>query len=163
MSEHDNAQAASFATPDFDIRKILNCLPHRFPFLLVDRVVELEPGKSIKTYKNITFNEPFFQGHFPGLPLMPGVLIMEALAQTGGLLILSSLSRDEAENTMCLFTGMEGVRFRHKVIPGDRLDMHGTLLRKKMRICKMVCQALVGGQVAAEAELSAALMPKGEL
>ena len=151
MSEKAAAQAT--AVENFDIRKILSCLPHRYPFLLVDRVTELERGKSIKAYKNVTFNEPFFQGHFPGLPIFPGVLIMEALAQAGGLLVLSSLSPEEAANTMCLFSGMEGVRFRRQVVPGDRLDLHGELLRKKMRICKMGCQALVSGQVVAEAEL----------
>ena len=161
MSEQAANQAIDIA--NFDIRKILSFLPHRYPFLLVDRVVELEIGKSIKAYKNVTFNEPFFQGHFPGLPIFPGVLIMEALAQAGGLLVLTSVSPEEAASTMCLFTGMEGVRFRKQVIPGDRLELHGELLRKKMRICKMGCQALVNGQVVAEAELMAALMPRGDL
>lgn len=103
-----------------DIQRILQLLPHRYPFLLVDRVVECVPGSHIRAYKNVSINEPFFQGHFPGAPIMPGVLILEALAQTGGLLAAAGL--EGLENKLFLFTGLDGVKFRRQVLPGDRLD-----------------------------------------
>lgn len=142
----------------FDYKKILESLPHRYPFLLVDRVVECIPGKYIKAYKNITLNEPFFQGHFPGNPVMPGVLTLEALAQAGGLMMISSLGTEEER--MYLFTGLDKVRFRNPVLPGDRLDMECTLLRSKFSIHKMGAKALVDGKIVAEAELSAAIIKK---
>ena len=104
-----------------DIQRILRLLPHRYPFLLVDRVVECVAGSHIRAYKNVTFNEPFFQGHFPGAPIMPGVLILEALAQTGGLLAVSGM--DSLDDKLFLFTGLDGVKFRRQVVPGDRLDL----------------------------------------
>ena len=101
-----------------DIQRILRLLPHRYPFLLVDRVVECVAGSHIRAYKNVTFNEPFFQGHFPDAPIMPGVLILEALAQTGGLLAVSGM--DSLDDKLFLFTGLDGVKFRRQVVPGDR-------------------------------------------
>lgn len=157
MSQNDST------LPDFDVRKIMEYLPHRYPFLLVDRVVELRPGEYIRAHKNVTFNEPFFQGHFPGLPVMPGVLIMEAMAQAGGIMVLSTADMPLENDPVFLFAGMERVRFRRPVVPGDRLELHGTLLRKKMRLWKMSCQAYVDGALAAEGELSAALSFKGEM
>lgn len=147
----------------FDIAKIMNCLPHRYPFLMVDRVVECVPGVSIKAYKNITFNEPFFQGHFPGLPVMPGVLIMEALAQTGGLMVVAEWSQEKIDENIYLFAGMENVRFRQQVVPGDRLDIECTLLRSRSSIWKISGRAFVDGKLAAEAELTAAMVKRGNL
>ncbi len=147
----------------FDIKQIMQHLPHRYPFLLVDRVTELEPGKAIKAYKNISINEQFFQGHFPGLPVMPGVLIMEALAQAGGIMVVSGATPEERAGKIFLFTSMEKVRFRKPVCPGDRLDLHCSLLRNKLRLWKMEAHAYVDGVLAAEGELTAAISEAGEL
>ena len=138
-----------------DIQRIMRLLPHRYPFLLVDRVVECVPGSHIRAYKNITFNEPFFQGHFPGVPIMPGVLILEALAQTGGLLAASGL--DGLDGKLFLFTGLDGVKFRRQVGPGDRLDLECRDPRMKLRLCKMEARALVDGKLACEAQITAAI------
>lgn len=138
-----------------DIRRILDLLPHRYPFLLVDRVVECMPGSHIRAYKNVSFNEPFFQGHFPGVPIMPGVLILEALAQTGGLLAVSGMT--DTLGKLFLFTGLEGVKFRRQVVPGDRLDLECSDLRLKLNLCKMEARALVDGKLAAEARITAAI------
>ena len=141
---------------DMNIEKILSLLPHRYPFLLVDRVVECEPGSYIKAYKNVTFNEPFFQGHFPGAPIMPGVLILEALAQTGGLLAAQGLAGG-LENKLFLFTGLDKVKFRRQVVPGDRLDLECSNMRMKLKLCKLDAKAFVDGKLACEAEITAAL------
>lgn len=146
-----------------NIRKILDLLPHRYPFLLVDRVNELVPGTSIKAHKCVSFNEPFFQGHFPGLPVMPGVLIVEALAQAGGLMVLHGFTPEVCANKIFLFTGIEHVRFRRPVYPGDRLDLECKLIRKKLKLWKMQGCAYVDGQLAAEAELTAAVTDREEL
>ncbi len=138
-----------------DFQKILSTLPHRYPFMLVDRVVELVPGSHIKAYKNVTFNEPFFQGHFPGLPIMPGVLILEALAQTGGLLGVSEM--EDTSSKIFLFTGLEKVKFRKQVVPGDRLDLECSNPRFKMQLCKLDAKAYVDGKIVAQAELTAAI------
>ena len=142
--------------PVLDIRAIMRLLPHRYPFLMVDRVTEIVPGESIKAYKCVSFNEPFFEGHFPGLPVMPGVMIVEAMAQAGGLMVLHSLA-DKVENKIFLFTGIESVRFRRQVYPGDRLDLECRLLRHKLKLWKMEGKAFVDGVLAAEAILSAAV------
>lgn len=139
-----------------NIAQILDVLPHRYPFLLVDRVVELEPGQSIRAYKNVTINEPFFQGHFPGAPVMPGVLILEALAQTGGLLAAASI-KENFENKLFLFTGLDNVKFRKQVIPGDRLDLECFNMRMKLKLCKLDARAYVDGKLACEAAITAAL------
>ena len=138
-----------------DIQRILRLLPHRYPFLLVDRVVECVAGSHIRAYKNVTFNEPFFQGHFPGAPIMPGVLILEALAQTGGLLAVSGM--DSLDDKLFLFTGLDGVKFRRQVVPGDRLDLECSNLRMKLKLCKMDARAFVDGKLAAEAQITAAI------
>lgn len=138
-----------------DIQRILRLLPHRYPFLLVDRVVECVPGSHIKAYKNVTFNEPFFQGHFPDAPIMPGVLILEALAQTGGLLAAAGMG--DLDDKLFLFTGLDGVKFRRQVVPGDRLDLECSNLRLKLRLCKMEARAFVDGKLAAEAQITAAI------
>jgi len=145
-----------------DIRQLLELLPHRYPFLLVDRVVDYTPLESIEAFKNVTMNEPFFQGHFPGIPVMPGVLIMEALAQAGGLLVLKSTDMP-LENKLFLFTGMEKVRFRKPVYPGDKLELKCRLIRHKLKLWKMEGKAYVDGVLAAEAEMTAAIMDKEDM
>lgn len=145
-----------------DIGRILRCLPHRYPFLLVDRVTSCLPGKHIEAYKNVTFNEPFFQGHFPGLPLMPGVLIMEALAQTGGIMVLCDWPEEKVASNIFLFSGMDGVKFRQPVHPGDKLDLECSLTHHKLALWKMSGRAFVNGKLAAQAELSAAMMGRGK-
>ena len=154
------------SAPIMDIRQILSLLPHRYPFLLVDRVESCEPGVSIHAYKNVTVNEPFFQGHFPGLPVMPGVLILEALAQAGGLMICAK-AREQGDvnlnDKVFLFAGIEKARFRRPVMPGDRLDLHCELVRKKMKLCKMNGYARVAGSIVAEAELSAVIVDREEV
>lgn len=137
-----------------DIQQITEALPHRYPFLLVDRVVELEPGARIKAYKNVTANEEFFNGHFPGHPVMPGVLIIEALAQAVALLAIRTENFDLSQKVIYL-GGIDGARFRRPVRPGDRLDLEGTVIRRKGPIWKMSVVASVDGQKAAEAELIA--------
>lgn len=138
-----------------DIQHILNILPHRYPFLLVDRVTECVPASHIKAYKNVTFNEPFFQGHFPGLPVMPGVLILEALAQAGALLATADMG--DISDKIFLFTGLDNVKFRKQVGPGDQLILECCNLRKKRNLCKMDAKAYVDGKLAAEAEITAAI------
>lgn len=141
-----------------DIRGILALLPHRFPFLLVDKVLALIPGQEIKSLKNVTYNEPYFQGHFPGYPLMPGVLIVEALAQTAGLLLLNSLPTEEIRNKLFVFTGLERVKFRRQVVPGDQLFMHACNVRNRMNMWKMDGAAQVDGQLVCEARLGGAFV-----
>lgn len=150
---------ANFSAP-LDVTRIMELLPHRYPFLLVDRITCLEPEKAIKGYKCVSINEPFFQGHFPGLPLMPGVLIVEALAQAGGLLVLAGMDQETVDTSVFLFTGIERVRFRKPVVPGDRLDLSCELIRRKMRLWRMRGTAHVDGVLAAEAELTAAIAPR---
>ena len=131
-------------------------LPHRFPFILVDRILEYEKGKSIKGLKNVTINEPFFPGHFPVEPVMPGVLIVEAMAQVGTLLAYLT-DPSMIGNKIIYFAGMDGVRFRRKVIPGDQIIFDLGFLKKKKRIIEMAAKALVDGQAVAEAELLASI------
>jgi 3-hydroxyacyl-[acyl-carrier-protein] dehydratase len=137
-----------------DIGKILSALPHRYPFLLVDRIVEVVKGERIHAYKNLTFNEEFFQGHFPGRPVMPGVLQLEAMAQAGGLLAYESAPFDPAEKLIFLMS-FDKVKFRRVVIPGDRLDLYVTVGRQKGSIWRLHGEAKVDGQIASEAEMMA--------
>ncbi len=139
-----------------DIFEVLKLLPHRYPFLLVDRIVEIEEGSFIRGYKNVTINEPFFQGHFPGEPIMPGVLILEAMAQMG-ILFAKKTAPDELENKLFVFAGMDSVRFRRPVRPGDRLDMELRLLKRKRIVWKMEGVASVNGETVVEAVLMAAI------
>jgi 3-hydroxyacyl-[acyl-carrier-protein] dehydratase len=136
-----------------DVNQIKELIPHRYPFLLVDRVMEIEEGKRIVAEKCVTANEPFFQGHFPGRPIMPGVLIVEALAQTGGVLLFKS--KPELKGRLMYFAGIEACRFRRPVVPGDRLTLEVTFTGVRQRLIKMAGRALVDGEVAAEAEMSA--------
>jgi 3-hydroxyacyl-[acyl-carrier-protein] dehydratase len=136
-----------------DIHQILKLLPHRYPFLLVDRVLDIEKGKSIKALKNVTINEPFFTGHFPHRPVMPGVLMLEALAQTAALLAFDTLGETPDDNTVYYFAGIDGARFKRPVEPGDQLTLEVALLRMKSGIFKFKATAKVGTELAVEAEL----------
>ena len=140
-----------------DIHRILKLLPHRYPFLLVDRVIELDPGKTIKALKNVTMNEPFFQGHFPDFPVMPGVLIIEALAQTAALL---TFSEEHDPEDVYYFAGIDGTRFKRIVLPGDQLIMHATFERGKAGIYKFQVKATVQDELAAEAAITCAVRKK---
>jgi 3-hydroxyacyl-[acyl-carrier-protein] dehydratase len=142
---------------NLDINKIMQLMPHRFPFLLVDRVIELEPGTRIAAIKNVTINEPFFQGHFPGHPVMPGVLIIEALAQAAAVLTYVTMKTSYPEGTLFLFAGIDGARFKRPVVPGDQLRLEATMDRVKRGVGKFTGRALVDGEVVCEAELMCAL------
>jgi 3-hydroxyacyl-[acyl-carrier-protein] dehydratase len=139
----------------FDIRSIMENLPHRYPFLLVDRVIEFEKNKRIVALKNVTINEPFFQGHFPDMPIMPGVLIVEAMGQAGGVLVTQSLP-PEKQGKLILFMGFDRVRFRKPVVPGDQLILELEMLKLRAKVVKMAGIAKVDGKVVAEAQLMAA-------
>lgn len=141
---------------EMDILGILEHLPHRYPFLLVDRVVEMELGKSIHAYKNVTINEPFFVGHFPHHPVMPGVLIMEALAQAAGILSFKSLGEKPSPDTVFYFAGIDEALFKKPVLPGDQLHLHIVIERQMRGVWKFKGEARVDGQLAAEARLMCA-------
>ena len=136
-----------------DIHQILKQLPHRYPFLLVDRVLEIEKGVRIRALKNVTMNEPFFTGHFPHRPVMPGVLMLEALAQAAALLAFDTLGETPDDKTVYYFAGIDGARFKRPVEPGDQLILDVTLDRMKAGIFKFKSRAMVGEQLAVEAEL----------
>jgi 3-hydroxyacyl-[acyl-carrier-protein] dehydratase len=140
-----------------DIRGILEYLPHRYPFLLIDRVLELEPGKRIVAIKNVTINEPYFVGHFPHIPVMPGVLMIEALAQAAGVLSFETLGRRSDASSVFYFVGIDGARFKRPVVPGDQLRLEVEILRFARSISKFRGVATVDGAVAAEAELMCTL------
>ena len=136
-----------------EIKEILKYLPHRYPFLLVDRVVSCEPGKKIIAIKNVAISEPFFQGHFPGNPVMPGVMILEALAQAAAILSFKTFNHVSTENLLYYFVGIDRARFKKPVVPGDVLALEVTMLRQVRGIGKFGARALVGETVVAEAEL----------
>jgi 3-hydroxyacyl-[acyl-carrier-protein] dehydratase len=142
----------------FDIQEILGLLPHRYPFLLIDRVVEFERGKRLVAIKNVTFNEPFFQGHFPGYPLMPGVLIIEAMAQAGAIIMLQEIP--DREKKLAVFTGIEKAKFRRPVTPGDQLRIEVDVLSFKPRVGRMEAKAFVEGKLACQATLTCSIVPK---
>jgi len=139
-----------------DIHEILKYLPHRSPFLLIDRILEIKLGESIVALKNITMNEPFFVGHFPGIPVMPGVLILEALAQAAGVLAYKSTNTLPSDGTLYLFAGIDNARFRRVVEPGDQLRLEVKLLRTKKEIWKLEGAAYVDGELVCAAELISA-------
>lgn len=137
---------------EFDIQKVMELLPHRYPFLLIDRVIACSAGDSLTALKNVSFNEPFFQGHFPGQPIMPGVLIMEALAQATGLLSFCSMPEDGG-NKLYMLVGIDKARFRDQVVPGDQLVLNVSLKRNMRGIWMYEGKAMVDDKVVAEAEL----------
>lgn len=141
-----------------DARAIEKIMPHRYPMLLIDRVLDLEPGKRVTAIKNVTINEPFFVGHFPGHPIMPGVLIVEAMAQAGGILLLNAVENPETK--VVYFMGIDGVRFRKPVTPGDQLRFELEMISFRRSMCKMAGKAFVGDQLVTEATLMAAIVEK---
>ena len=133
---------------------ILEQIPHRYPFLLVDKVVSVEPGKSIHAIKNVSFNEPHFEGHFPFAPVMPGVLIVEALAQASGILIFETLERNiDFAKDFFVLTGVDKAKFKKMVVPGDHLHLHAEVLRARDPLWKFTCEARVDGELACQAEI----------
>jgi 3-hydroxyacyl-[acyl-carrier-protein] dehydratase len=149
------------AARSMDINTIMQYLPHRYPFLLVDRVVSLVDGESIRGIKNVTMNEPFFQGHFPGYPVMPGVLVIEALAQLASILAWQISGRTLGDGTLIFFAGIDNARFRRQVFPGDQLVLESEVQRMVRGIGKFAVRAKVGADIVAEADLLAAMrMPE---
>jgi beta-hydroxyacyl-ACP dehydratase FabZ len=140
----------------YDINTIMESIPHRYPFLLVDRILELVPNQRVVALKNVTINEPFFQGHFPNRPIMPGVLIIEAMGQAGGVLAASVLP-PEKKGSLIYFMGMDKVKFRKPVVPGDQLIFELEILKQRAKAVKMAGVAKVDGKVAAEAVMMASL------
>jgi UDP-3-O-[3-hydroxymyristoyl] N-acetylglucosamine deacetylase/3-hydroxyacyl-[acyl-carrier-protein] dehydratase len=141
-----------------DINAILEIMPHRYPFLLVDRVLDIQPRKKVVAIKNVTMNEPFFSGHFPGHPIMPGVLIVEAMAQAGGILLLNTV--DDPEDKLVYFMGIDGVRFRKPVMPGDQIRFELEMTQFRRGTCKMQGKAYVEGDLVTEANLMATIVDK---
>ncbi len=141
-----------------DIKEIQTIIPHRYPMLLIDRVVEIEPLKRIVAIKNITINEEVFEGHFPGAPVFPGVMIIEAMAQTGAVLLFREIPNREEK--LLYFTGIEEARFRRPVVPGDQLRLEATVLKYRMGYAKLQAVATVDGQVVAEATITSVLADK---
>ncbi|MDP7032433.1 MAG: 3-hydroxyacyl-ACP dehydratase FabZ, partial [Gemmatimonadota bacterium] len=141
-----------------DINAILEIMPHRYPMLLVDRIVELVDGKRVVGIKNVTINEPFFQGHFPGHPIMPAVLVVEAMAQAGGVLLLNTVERPETK--LMYFLGIDNAKFRKPVLPGDTLRFELELVNLKRKFCKMRGKAFIGDDLAAEADLLSTIVDK---
>lgn len=139
-----------------DVRQIRNYLPHRYPFLLVDRVLELKEGEYIRAIKNVTVNEPFFNGHFPQAPIMPGVLIVEAMAQAAGILGFKTLNKTPEDGSIYLFASIENARFKRQVEPGDQLELFVKVLSSKRGIWKFECSASVDGQIATTATIMCA-------
>ena len=142
--------------PIYDITGIMKLLPHRYPFLLVDRIVELEPDKRVVGLKNVTINEQFFQGHFPGMPVMPGVLIIESMAQVAGVMIYREIA--DPKSKLIYFTGIESARFRRPVVPGDQLRIEMELLNRRTNFGKLQGRATVEGKLAAEAIVTFAMI-----
>ena len=136
-----------------DVNEIRKYLPHRYPFLLVDRVTELVPGESIVAYKNVTVNEPFFNGHFPDHPVMPGVLIVEAMAQAAGILGFKTMDKTPQDGSIYYFVGSDKLRFKRPVVPGDRLTLEASILSEKRGIWKFGVRALVDGELASSATI----------
>lgn len=157
----DAAQPATAPAPaNWDIRWISSILPHRYPMLLVDRVLEMVPETRIVAIKNVTINEEVFLGHFPGHPVVPGVLIVEGMAQAGGILLLSAMTEAERAAKLLYFTSIERARFRRPVVPGDQLRYEVEVIRHRGDHCKLSARAMVGSALAAEARLSSSMVPR---
>ena len=154
---------ADTATPEvkqvLDIADIMAILPHRYPFLLIDRVIEVARMKRIVAIKNVTINEPFFQGHFPEYPIMPGVLVVEAIAQTGGALLMNEIP--DRDKKLMVFTGIERAKFRRPIVPGDQLRIEVDVLAWRARAVRMEGKAFVDGKLACEAVIMCAVVPRG--
>jgi 3-hydroxyacyl-[acyl-carrier-protein] dehydratase len=142
-----------------EVQRIMEMIPHRYPFLMIDRIVELVPGTTATGLKNVTFNEPHFNGHFPGAPVMPGVLIIEAMAQTAALLVVSTLGPD-AEGKLVYFMSIDGARFRKPVVPGDTMLVRVERLQNRRNVWKFACKAKVDGNLVAEATIAAMIMDR---
>jgi 3-hydroxyacyl-[acyl-carrier-protein] dehydratase len=155
---HTTTEAQTPSKTVLEIGDILQLLPHRYPFLLIDRVIEIERTKRIVAVKNVTFNEPFFQGHFPGTPIMPGVLIVEAIAQAGGVLLLTEIpNRDEL---FVVFTGIERARFRRPVVPGDQMRIEAEVRAFRITAARLAGKVYVGDKLVAEATVTCRLVPR---
>jgi len=155
----NNNSMENFTTIEIGIEKIIKDLPHRYPFLLIDKVKILEPFKKSIGFKNVTFNEPHFTGHFPDRPIMPGVLIVEAMAQTAAIMIMNSEAENREDN-LVYFMGIDNTKFRKPVIPGDVLELHIETIQGRSNVWKMSGTAIVAGQKVAEAEFSAMFVKK---
>jgi 3-hydroxyacyl-[acyl-carrier-protein] dehydratase len=160
MVYSDSIKYMNHRRPIMNISEIMERIPHRYPFLLIDRILEFEPGKRAVGIKNVTINEWFFQGHFPDTPIMPGVLILEALAQLGAAIVLSC---QENEGKIAVFAGVDKLRFRKQVVPGDQLHLEAEISKIKGSIGKGSVKALVEGKVAVEGEIMFALADRGDL
>lgn len=164
MNGDDNPSAtaveelASGAKTSLDIQEIQAILPHRYPFLLIDRIIEIKRKERIVALKNVTINEPFFQGHFPNYPIMPGVLVVEAMAQAGAVLLLTEV--EDRHGKLMVFTGIERARFRRPVVPGDQIRIEVSVLAFRRYACKINCEALVEGKLACEAVLTCQLVDR---
>ncbi len=154
---NDAAANAKTGHPDIDILRVMDLIPHRYPFLLVDRVVAVEPNVSCIGIKNVTINEPFFAGHFPARPVMPGVLIIESMAQTAGCLVVATLG-PESEGKLVYFMTVDNARFRRPVVPGDRMEVHVTKVRNRGNVWKFEGRAMVDETLVAEATYSAMIL-----
>lgn len=154
----DTANAILDGRQELNVQEIMSILPHRFPFLMIDRIVEIERKKRIVAIKNVTMNEPFFQGHFPDIPVMPGVLMVEAIAQAGGTLLLPEVP--DRDKLLMVFTGIERAKFRRPVVPGDQLRIEINVLNWKPRLARMEGKALVDGKLACEAIVMCQLIPR---
>ena len=150
----DRTSVATTAATAVDIKRILQMIPHRYPMLMVDRVIEMRLDASAIGIKNVSINEPFFQGHFPSEPVMPGVLIVEAMAQTAAVLVVSTFGSD-SEGKLVYFMSIDGARFRRPVVPGDRLELHVEKVQSRANVWKFAGKAIVEGKVAAEATFAA--------
>ncbi|MGD0445477.1 MAG: 3-hydroxyacyl-ACP dehydratase FabZ [Edaphobacter sp.] len=154
----ESPEQSATPTRTMDILEIMSLLPHRYPFLLIDRVIEMEPRKRIVAIKNVTFNEQFFQGHFPGYPIMPGVLMVEAIAQAGGALLLNEIP--DRESKLMVFTSIENARFRRPVTPGDQLRIEVTVLNWRTRVVKMGGVITVDGKLVCDATVMCQVVPR---
>ncbi len=145
--------------PNLDIQAIQDILPHRYPFLLVDRILELSPERAVGV-KNVSANEPQFQGHFPGIPIMPGVFLLEAMAQVAGIMVVHTTPAEVRRKQLMFFAGIDGARFRRPVVPGDQVVIEIRLLKSKAGISKVSARATVDGALVAEAELMCKIVPR---